>query len=125
MKPSMRHQRGIALIGWLFLIMLASFFLTIALKLGPHYMDYLTVRSVMKDVSADSTLAQSGKMGISEALQRRLYINSIRSVGIKAFKFKRTESGYLVSLEYQVQEHLISNVDAVLHFAYEVSVTRQ
>lgn len=125
MKPSIRNQRGIALIGWLSLIMLASLFLTIAFKLGPHYMDYLTIRSVMKDVSADSALATSGKMGISDSLQNRLDINSIRGVGVKAFKFTRTEGGYLVSVEYQVQEHLFYNVDAVLHFAHEVSVIRQ
>ncbi len=88
--------------------MLASLFLTIAFKLGPHYMDYLTIRSVMKDVSADSALATSGKMGISDSLQNRLDINSIRGVGVKAFKFTRTEGGYLVSVEYQVQEHLFS-----------------
>ena len=125
MKPSMRRQRGIGLIGVLFYFVIGGFFLTIAMKLGPHYMEYLSIRSVMRDVAQDPSMAQAGTKDIRESIANRLYINDIRGLDAKAFKYKKTSGGYRVNLDYKVQENLFSNVDAVLNFTHEVTLTKR
>jgi hypothetical protein len=122
MKLSMRRQRGFSMMGALFFLVLAGFFLTIAVKLGPHYMEFMTIRSVMQDVSEDPSLAQAGRKSVLETISDRLYVNNVRNVDPKSFKFQKTTQGYRVSVDYQAQEHLFANVDAVLSFNHEVSV---
>ena len=125
MKPSMRRQRGIGLIGVLFYFVIGGFFLTIAMKLGPHYMEYLSIRSVMRDVAQDPSMAQAGTKDIRESIANRLYINDVRGLDPKSFTYNRTPRGYRIVLDYKVQEHLFSNVDAVLTFTHEVALTKQ
>jgi hypothetical protein len=118
----MQRQRGVGLLGVLLLLVIAGFILTIAVKLGPHYMEFLTVRAVMHDLNEDPTLAQGGRVNAFETLENRLYINSVSDVSIEQFKYEKTESGFNVSVSYHVQEHLFANVDAVLTFEHDVTV---
>lgn len=121
-RLNMQRQRGVSLLAMLFALVIAGFFLTIGVKLGPHYMEFLTVKSVMQDVAEDPALAKGGKMNVFKTIQNRLYINSIDSIDLKSFSYQKTTSGYRVSVDYKVQEHLFANVDAVLAFNHEVVV---
>jgi hypothetical protein len=125
MKLSLRRQRGIGLIGVLFYLVIGGFFLTIAAKLGPHYIEYLTIRSVMQGLTEDPTLVEASKKTIADKIGSRLYIDDVRGLDMKAFKYKKTPDGYRVILDYNVQEHLFSNVDVVLTFTHEVALTKQ
>ena len=116
----MRCQRGISLVGMLFALVLAGFFLTIGVTLGPHYMAFFTVKSIMKDVAEDPELANAGKMNVLKTIGNRLYINSVSGIDPKSFSYKKTPRGYRVGVDYQVQEHLFANVDVVLSFTDEV-----
>lgn len=125
MKVSMRRQRGIGFIGVFFLLAVGGFFLIVAVKLGPHYMQYLTVRSVMQDLTEDPSLIQGGAKAVSTTIERRLYINDVRNLSPKAFKLKRMSGGFLLSVDYKVQEHLLGNVDVVMAFTYEVPLIKK
>lgn len=125
MESFIRRQRGIGLIGVLFYLALGGFFLTVAAKLGPHYVEYLTIRSAMQDLTKDPTLVDASKKAIADKIGSRLYIDGIRGLDMKAFKYKKTPDGYRVVLDYNVQEHLFSNVDVVLTFTHEVLLTEQ
>lgn len=125
MKHAMQRQRGFGLISLIFYLAIAMFIVTVVVKLGPTYMEYLTVRSVMKELTEDPSLANGGKKDIMRALSNRLYINDVKGVNNKLFKYKRNEEGYLVSIEYQSQEHLFANVDVILTFRHAVQVGRK
>lgn len=120
----MRRQSGMSLLAMLFALVVAGFFLTVGLKLFPHYMDFLTVRSVMKDVAEDQTLVNGGKMSFHRTIQDRLYINSIRSIDPKVFSYRKTSDGYLIGVDYRVQEHLFANLDVILSFNHEVAANK-
>lgn len=123
-RQRMRRQRGIGLVGMLFALVTAGFFATIGMKLGPRYMEFLTVKSVMKDVAEDPEQANAGKMSVFKTIENRLYINSVRSIDPNAFSYKKTSSGFRISVDYNVQEHLFANVDVVLNFAHEVTANQ-
>lgn len=115
-----RRQRGISLVGMLLVLVIAGFFGTIGMKLGPHYLEFLTVKSVMKDVVEDPEQANSGKMSIFKKIENRLYINNVRGIDAESFSYKKTSRGYQVGVDYKVQQHLFANVDAILSFKHEV-----
>ena len=122
MKPSMRAQRGVSFLALLFYLVLVMIALTILLKLGPHYKEFLEVRSVMNDLSTDPSLAGKDRYAISRALDNRLYINYVYVVKPKDFKFTRADTGYRLSVKYEVKEALFANVAVLLTFSYAVHV---
>jgi hypothetical protein len=115
----MRCQRGISLVGMLFAFVLAGFFVTIGVTLGPHYLEFLTVKSIIKDVAEDPELTNAGKMDVLKTIQNRLYVNSVRSIDPKSFSYRETTRGYGVGVDYQVKEHLFANVGVVPSFTDE------
>jgi hypothetical protein len=112
-------SRGFSLIGTLMLILLIVGAATTALKLGPYYLQYWTVRSVMDDMARDPDAATMGRQAIIQSLERKLYINEVRSVKNDSFSFDKTDRGRVLSVRYEVREHLIGNLDALLTFDHQ------
>jgi hypothetical protein len=121
----MQRQGGIGALGLLFFLALAVFFLTIGMKLGPHYMDYLQIRSLMQSLNEDPSLVKRGKRGLRRAIDDRLNVNYIYTVKTKDFKIDQTNEGYRVSVKYKIQEPLFANVDVLLSFDHQVQVGKK
>lgn len=107
----------------LVLIALIAFFMTLLFKLGPAYMGFLTVRSIMENVSTQAQSFEGGAHEISKAIGNLLNVNGVTQVTTKDFVIRRADEGlYKVTLEYEQREHLFFNVDAVLSFTHQVDV---
>ena len=123
MRTALSRQRGISFIGVILLLAAVGFVVMTVVKLGPSYMTFLTVRSVMEDVREDpSAFADRQGRGIINSLMRRLNINEVRSLNKKDFKMKREADGMKLSVDYEVREHLIGNVDVILVFKHDVMI---
>jgi len=122
MRRTIRSQRGIGIAGLLFYLVLIMVGVTIVLKLGPHYIEYFEIRSVMRDLAKDPSLAGKDRHGLRRVLEDRLYMNYVEVINAKDFTYQKTDKGYRVRLKYEVKEHLFANVDALLTFSYEVLV---
>jgi len=125
MRRTIHGQGGMGIAALLFYLLLIIGVLAFILKLGPHYWEYLEVRSVMQDIANDPSLAGKDRYSLAKALDNRLYINYIESVKEKDFKFKRVAGGHLISVKYKVQEHMFANMDVVLTFYDEVKVVKK
>jgi len=125
MKYTMQRQRGIGLLALFFFLCLAVFVVTVAAKLGPHYMEFLTIRSVMQELQEDPALSDVGKSNVLATVGKRLYINNVKSVATKDFHYKPTKNGYTLSVDYKEQEHLFGNLDVVMTFSHEVQVDKK
>lgn len=125
MKRAIQSQQGIGLLGLFLLLALIAFCVTVIMKLGPAYMEYLTIRSVMQELNEEPTSVQGGRRSILGAIDKRLNINSVENVSVKDFKLERKDHGYDVNLDYEVREHLFANIDVVLTFNPRVYVGDQ
>jgi len=125
MKHAVQRQRGIGLLALLFFLCLAIFVVTVAAKLGPHYMEFLTIRSVMQELKEDPSLSNMGKNSVLATVGKRLYINNVKSVATKDFAYRPTKNGYLLGVDYKEQEHLFGNLDVVMTFSHEVQVDKK
>ena len=110
------------MLGMLFYLLLIILTVTVVVRLGPHYMEYLTVRSVLNDLQDETSSVKGGTRGVKKAVDNRLYINEVRRVDDDAFKYKKTEKGVLVILDYEAREPLFGNVDIVLKFRHEAVI---
>jgi lipopolysaccharide export LptBFGC system permease protein LptF len=121
MPRALHHQRGISFPAILFLVVVAAVIVTVGLKLGPHYMQYAIVKSVMDKAVADPEVSQS-RRGVLEKINNELYINEIRSLTPKDFTFTQVPNGTELSVDYEAREHLFANIDAVVVFSHSVII---
>lgn len=142
------RQGGMGTLAILVILSLLVFFITLLFKLGPAYMNYMTVKSVMDAVASQPVPAAGAPREILSQIGKRLDINNVRGVanvcgeGAEAkpsrdaseisrlagmdFKVRRNDDkSYAVTVNYQQCEHLFFNIDALMTFAYAVDVKSQ
>lgn len=115
-----RAQRGVGLAGILIVLALAAFFVTLLVRMGPSYMTYFQVRSLMDRVMEKPELRGAGTRQVLAAVSRQLYIDGVRTVDKSDFQIKREGNEVFLVLDYQAQEHLGFNVDVLMHFEHRV-----
>lgn len=116
-------QRGIGMIGILLVLGLAAFVVTVVLKLGPMYMNFWTLQTIMNKVASSPEAPEEGRQGIANLLSRNMDVNNVGHVGPKDFKIEKVDEGrYDLKLAYEQREHLFMNIDVVLKFEHEVAV---
>ncbi|GEM_PF-1153383 len=120
------YQRGMGMLAVLFTIGLLAFFMTVLLKLGPLYSEFWTIRSIMVDVSEQTTTIQGGARGILDTLGKRMEVNNVDSVTTSDFEINRQDQdSFQITLHYEQRVHLFFNVDAVATFDYQVNIKSQ
>lgn len=125
MNGSVRRQRGLGMIGVMAWLGMAVVVLTLVFKLGPEYMEFLTVKSAMNSVPGDPELKGKGRAEIMSMLGRRLDVNNVRGLPPQTFRIEQKDSGQKLIADYEVRVHVLANIDAVLTFNHEVDLPRQ
>lgn len=113
-----KHQRGITLLGFLIVLMVAGFFAFLVMRIGPSYLEYMNVVTAMKGVAAEPGSSTWSIAQVRGALDKRLYINYVNEahVGPKSFEIKRSGGVNTLSVFYEVREDLLYNIDYVATF---------
>jgi hypothetical protein len=117
LKPS---QRGASMSAILVGLVALGFLATIAVKVGPHYLTFMTVRSVMNELQEDPASAGMSRKAVLDTVDKKLYINGVTTVSRDDFDYSRQKGGDELSVEYEVRETLIGNFDALLTFSHKV-----
>lgn len=122
MRRLRSNQRGLTMSSVMLMIALGAFFLTLLFKMGPAYMQFLTVRSTINKLLEQPQLGKQGPRAILTAIDKMLYINEVRTVPSDSFDVKSTRDGkgWDVSANYVVQEHIGANVDVLMTFHYAI-----
>ena len=112
-----RKQGGASALGVLFGVSALVAVFTLLLKLGPHYIDFQTMKSVFNALPANQVHTMS-KSEIYTSLQKRFKVNSLRDFDIKDIvTIERQKTGTVVTVAYERRENIVANVDAVLMFS--------
>jgi hypothetical protein len=118
-----RKQRGITAYGLLFVFVVLGFALMMLLKLGPAYMKFWTLKSVMDGLQDAPEILTGGRAAIVGRLDRLMDMNEIDDISPSKFKVEKVgDDSYKVQVAYEQREHLMANVDAVLTFTHAVTV---
>ncbi|TVZ38503.1 uncharacterized protein DUF4845 [Alteromonadaceae bacterium 2753L.S.0a.02] len=114
---SLKKQAGIGALGWLTILAIAGFVLTCFFKLGPHYLDNLSIVDALKTLGEQNqSIDNMDKTEITKILSNYTMINNVRGQEAQSFKIVRKKGRTLVNSEYEVRVPFMLNIDVVLSF---------
>ncbi|WP_158227183.1 DUF4845 domain-containing protein [Mangrovitalea sediminis] len=120
----MKHQRGASVLGMLIIMIVLVSVATLAIKLGPGYMDHYTIEKSIVSVTQEAGPSDRTPDGVRKLISRHLDVNAIDHFDAdKAIKITQVDNQIDIDLHYEVRTHIVGNIDAVQTFTnhYEMS----
>lgn len=112
---AMTRQQGLSLVGFIFVLILVLFTVYIGIKLVPIYLNHFSVVSDMKAIADEPGSANLPPNTIRRNLMTRLQVSYVTNVRPENISVQTGNPPQLV-VEYDVEEHLIGNIDVVVRF---------
>jgi hypothetical protein len=109
-------------IGWLIVLGLIGFFVLLALKMVPSYLEYYKVVSTLDSMKKESGFESPRE--IRKLLERRFDISYVNTITPKDVIIKSAGQHYSVTAKYDASEHLFGNVYVVMSFNKQVMVNK-
>jgi Flp pilus assembly protein TadG len=120
----MRKQRGVTMIGWIFLLIPMAIVLYAAIRVGPVYYEYYKLASAVTD-TAKQLEAEDGltPQKIRGALQKRFDTGYVDDVKAKDLDVTRNEnSGWDILLDYDATVPLFGNLFLTIDFDKTITI---
>lgn len=119
-----RKQGGITLVGFIIVLGVAGLFIYMGMKVIPMYSEYYSVKQALEGLENEPDIASESPAKIKDLFFRRLYISYAETVKPEHVKIVRKDSGYLITVDYEVRKPLIANLDVVGRFNTEKQLRR-
>lgn len=119
---TVNRQGGASGLTMLVMVLFFGGLLTLALKLGPVYLDDITIQEALESLDGTEGLSSMGPAQIRTLINKRLSVNSIRGFDAKNITVEKDGDTVVILVDYEVRNDLFSNVDTIVHFqhAYEM-----
>ena len=112
----MSKQQGLTMSGFLTWAVIFAFGALLAFKLGPAYMEDLTIQKHFKAVASDSANASGTRSQIENAYSKRAEIDRITVLSPKDIIINKDGGGLSLSASYTVRIPLMHNISACMDF---------
>lgn len=118
-----RQQRGITMIGWLFLLIPIAVVGYAGIRLVPMYLNYTKVARTLDQVADESRADQSvSATMIRSAIEKRLDIESVDFPATKDFVIRRDGQSWVIEVGYEDTAPFISNISLLVAFRKAVRI---
>jgi hypothetical protein len=111
----MRREQGISLVGTIFLLAIAGFVLVVGFKLVPAYIEYFSVKKVLKTM-AQSETKNATVAELKKSFDRRASADYIDSVKADDLDITKENGMVVISATWSKKVPLVANVSAVVDF---------
>ena len=74
----LHSQKGMTAIGWMMVLALIAFFVTLTLKLAPAYLEYTKVKSIIASLESEPLVTQKPAGEIRKMISRRMSIDDVK-----------------------------------------------
>jgi hypothetical protein len=120
----MRKQRGVTMIGWIFLLIPVAIVLYAGIRIGPQYYNYYKIVAAMEktatELKSDETLAPNT---ILSSLERRFDVGYIDNIDAKKdVQVAKGENGWEMTVDYEATEPMFGNLYLTLAFKKTVDI---
>jgi len=115
---SKRTQSGITLLGFLFVLVIAGFFIYMAMILVPIYSEYMGVSKSADDLARQPGAAEKPIDDIRRDIMFKFSLQYVSDDSIKAQQIRVVPVNGLKTLDiaYERRVHFVSNIDFVISF---------
>lgn len=114
-------QKGITLIGFVFILIVLGFFAYLGMRIIPMYIEYFSVVKSIKHVASQPGIGTAGEHKIRDLLSREFDIGYVDSIQDKDVKIKQMPGVIELTVDYEVRKPGAYNIDLVGHFQKTVS----
>jgi hypothetical protein len=111
-----QRQRGATFLGMVTILLILGAGLYAGLRLVPVYLEYTKVARALEQVRDEHAAIDSNPQLIRNSLERRWDVEDILSIGWKEILIKKTNEGYEVRAQYNVERPFVANVYLLAKF---------
>lgn len=123
-----KKQKGATFITWMIAAAVGVLILSAGLKIGPSYLEYNSVRSMMRAIAAEPGIKTKNKRYIYSQVLKYININGMYSLEKAMLKDKIFKVSLLrkgnnkkqLSVHYEVKKHWLGNLSYLMDFEYAV-----
>lgn len=128
MKNNKNKQKGATLITWMIIITIGILIFSAVVKIGPSYLEYNTVRSLMDNIAAEPGIKDKNARYVYSQVNKYVNINGMYTLEQamakkKVFKvsiLKKGNNRKRLTAHYEVQKHWLGNLSYLMEFEYSV-----
>jgi hypothetical protein len=116
------QQRGVTLIGWLFLLTPFAIVFYAGVRLAPVYLNYLKVAHVLTALQSEYAAETANLGNLSVSLGKELDVQSIDYPTAKEITIQREGKGWVIDASYDDQAPLFANISLQVAFHKAVRI---
>jgi Flp pilus assembly protein TadG len=117
----MRKQRGVTMIGWIFLLIPMALVIFAAIRVGPIYYEYYKMLSAVQATASEMTSDETkSPKTIRTAIQRRFDSSYVDDTKAEDLEVTKAENGWQVGIVYDEEAPLFGNMLLLLRFDKQV-----
>jgi hypothetical protein len=119
----MRRQRGVTMIGWIFLLAPVAIVLYAGIRVGPEYLNYYKVMTALKETAnklkSDETLTPQT---IHSALEKRFDTSYIDKPSPADIVVRKGDKGWEMTADYETVAPMFGNLFLLMTFKHTVVI---
>ena len=112
----MRRQKGLTLSGFLMWSVVAIFAALLLFKIGPPYLEFMTIQANLKAVANDPEGRSGVRRIVEDLFDRRSAIENISAVKARDIIITKSGDGVVLSFEYTVCVPIVFNIRACMDY---------
>ena len=118
-----RRQRGVTMIGWIFLLTPVALVLYAGIRVGPEYLNYYKVVTAMNETASQLKGSEAlSPAEILNPLEKRFDTGYIDSPNIKEMQVKKGPKGWEIIADYEKTAPLFGNLYMLMSFKKTVVI---
>lgn len=119
----MRKQRGVTMIGWIFLLTPVAIVLYAGIRVGPEYLNYYKVLTAMNETASqlksDEVLSPAA---IRNSLERRFDTGYIDEPKVAEIVVTKADAGWTMTADYEKAVPMFGNLHLLMVFNKSVVI---
>ncbi len=119
---SLHRQKGISFWAILILVPMIGFYMFLGIKLGPEYMNFMTVKNAVEGVANQQGIKKPSRQEMRLNIAKRLNVSSIYFMEEDYINFKEMKDGMHILTKYDREIPLGGNVYVTLKFEHDALV---
>jgi hypothetical protein len=121
---SIDRQFGLTPVSIVVMLLIGAFFVMLALRLTPIYLENFKVSSHLEKLAKDPDSKNMSEDELVNKLFKRLNIDDVEHVTQEDVTIEQTDSGLTIYVDYEVRSPTIGNVDIVASFSEKAEIPR-
>ena len=116
-RPMQNQQRGLTMIGFLFVAFVLVMVAMLGMKLVPAYIEFFSVKKILAAMGQDSDLKSKNNAEIRNDFAKRANVGYVTVVKPEDLSRERRGGTPVISAEYEFRSKLVGNTSLVVDFS--------